>query len=443
MHSLIVSARPLHSSARSSSFETAGDEREAVAGRPAHEDRKRMDALGAAKLPYPRVLLVVEPGRRFADPFQHAEQALVSPQIDSLVEERLGAGEDDGAVDVILGLDVGEIAGPHRLVLAIAPERIDLALRKLGLHVDAEHRLERAVRARGDDVQDVVEILLHGAGDAQAIECAYDEIGIAQPAEAVIPGAGGSVRLGYGRGDGGHHGAGLFDLAQLERDRRPDHGALPFEWQRKVTDPFPPIVLRPFEELPGKLRDVPLDGVVGTENEVQWPVQQERRLLDHERNRHIGGEPQDVVGQDVTQVIAAARDGRPLGAVVPGRPQPYADMRGSGKRDQPAYQGQGASEAAVPLEARREVLDLERIAGLAAQRRLDDRRFRQVTLLAGGEIVELDLIEADGLDRLQQIAEDRVAVEAGHARPDQARPRVEQARIGAVPDDGEIKRLHP
>ena len=101
-----------------------------------------------------------------------------------------------------------------------------------------------------------------------------------------------------------------------------------------------------------------------------------------------------------------------------------------------------AGEAAVALEARGEVLDLERMAGLAAQRRLDDRRVRQVTLLAGGEVVELDLIEADGFLRLQQIAEYRVAVEARHARPDQARPRVEQAGIGAVPDDGEIKRLH-
>ena len=231
----------------------------------------------------PRVHLVVEPERRFADSFQHAEQALVSPQIDSLVEKRLCAGEDDGAVDVILGLDIGEVAGSHRLVLAIAPERIDLALRKLCLHVDAEHRLERAVRARGDDVQDVVEILFHGAGNAQAIECANDEIGIAQPTEAVIPGAGGSVRLGYGGGDGGHHGAGLFDLAQLERDGRPDHGALPFEWQREVADPFPPIVLRPFEELSGKLRNVPFEGVIGAKNEVQWAVQQERRLLEARR----------------------------------------------------------------------------------------------------------------------------------------------------------------
>ena len=85
-----------------------------------------MDALGAAKLPYPRVHLVVEPERRLADSFQHTEQALVSPQIDSLVEKRLSAGEDHGAVDVVLGLDIGEIAGPHRLVIAIAPERIDL-----------------------------------------------------------------------------------------------------------------------------------------------------------------------------------------------------------------------------------------------------------------------------------------------------------------------------
>ena len=150
-----------------------------------------------------------------------------------------------------------------------------------------------------------------------------------------------------------------------------------------------------------------------------------------------------MVGQDVTHVIAAACDGRPLGTVVPGWPQPYADMRAAGERNQPAYQRQGASETAVPLEARCEVLDLERIAGLAAQRRFDDRRIRQIPLLAGGEVVELHLIEANGLDRLQQIAEHRVAVETGHAGPDQACPRVEQACIGAVPDDGEIKRLHP
>ena len=120
---------------------------------------------------------------------------------------------------------------------------------------------------------------------------------------------------------------------------------LPFEGQRHVTHPFPPVILRPFEELAGKLGDVPLDRIVGAEYEVDRAVEQERGFLEHEGHRHVGGEPQDMVGQDVAQVIAAARDGRPLGSVIPGRPQPYADMRAAGERDQPAHQRQGASEA--------------------------------------------------------------------------------------------------
>ena len=423
--------------------ETVGDAREAVAGRPAHQDRKRMDPLGPAKLPDPRVLRVEEPRRRLADPFEDAEQALVPPQVEPLVEERLRAGEDHGAVDIVLGLDVGLVAGPHRPVIAIAPERIDLALGELGLHLDAEHRLQRAVQARGDDVEDVVEILLHRPGDAEAVQRADDEIGVAQPAEPVIPVARGPVGLGDRGGDGGHHRAGLLHLAQFQGDGRADHRVLPLKGQRDVAHPFPPVILGPLEELAGELGDVPLDRVVGAEDQVERAVEQERRFLQHEGDRRVGGETHDMVGQHVAQVIAAARHLRAHRAVIARRAQPDADLRGAGDRDQAAHQGQRAGKAAVPLEARREVLDLQRIAGPAAQHGLDDRGVRQIALLARFEIVDLDLVEADRLDRAQQVAEHRVAVEARHARPDHAGPRIEQAGIGAVADDGEIERLHP
>ena len=150
-----------------------------------------------------------------------------------------------------------------------------------------------------------------------------------------------------------------------------------------------------------------------------------------------------MVRQDIADMVAAARDDRALGAVVPGRPQPHADMRGARERDHAAHHRQGAGQAAVPLEARREVQDLQRMAELASEDRLHDRRVGQVALFGLGEAVELDLVEADGLDRLKEIAEHRVAVEAGHAGPDQPRPRVQKSRIGAVSDHGEIKRLHP
>ena len=204
MVSRMLSARACHSQARFLQPETVGDPREAVAGRPAHQDRKRMDALGPAKLPDPRILGVEEPRRRLSDPFEDAEQVLIPPQVQPLVEERLRAGEDHGAVDIVLGLDVGLVTGAHRRVIAIALERIDLALGELGLHLDAEHRLQRTVQGRGDDVEDIVEILLHRPGDAETIQRADDEIGVAQPAEPVIPVARGSVGLGDRGGDGGH-----------------------------------------------------------------------------------------------------------------------------------------------------------------------------------------------------------------------------------------------
>ena len=68
---------------------------------------------------------------------------------------------------------------------------------------------------------------------ADAVERLHDEIGVAQPAVAVVPGAAGARRLGNRGGVGGDDAAGLLEIAELQRDRGADDRVLPVVGDRR------------------------------------------------------------------------------------------------------------------------------------------------------------------------------------------------------------------
>src|SRR3546814_7932394 len=86
-----------------------------------------------------------------------------------------------------------------------------------------------------DLVGDIAEIAFHRLGGAEPVEGVHHEICIAQPAVAVVPVAAGVRGFGNGRRQRRDDGAGLLEIAELQRDRGADHGLLPLDRKSVVS----------------------------------------------------------------------------------------------------------------------------------------------------------------------------------------------------------------
>ena len=91
-----------------------GDARQAVAAGPADDRREGMDGGLVAQLPGAGVRLVEDGDRQPAQFLQPLEQHLIAGQRQAAVEEGMGGGENDAAIDVVLDLEMGLVADPYR-----------------------------------------------------------------------------------------------------------------------------------------------------------------------------------------------------------------------------------------------------------------------------------------------------------------------------------------
>jgi hypothetical protein len=100
------------------------------------------------------------------------------------------------------------------------------------------------------------------------------------------------------------------------------------------------------------------------------------------------------------------------------------------------------------LEAWGEIRDLDNVAKGIGHGRNEHSRILEIGLLAG---LHPDLIDREnatligvGLPRgtIEKRREDRFAVEARKAAPDDLRPAIHQSRNHAIADDGKVERTH-
>ena len=124
------------------------------------------------------------------------------------------------------------------------------------------------------DVDQVAQVILHRRDFGEPVERADDEEGVAQPAVAVVPVALGSGRFGNAGRHRRHDRAGLLVHAELERDRRADHGVLPFERHRQRARPVLPVVGGALLEIARGFGDAGADRLVDAEDQVRRPVEQ-------------------------------------------------------------------------------------------------------------------------------------------------------------------------
>ena len=366
------------------------------------------------------------------------KQAFIAGPRQAAVEEHRHGGKDDAAIGVMLHLIDGGVADPHRPVAAIAGKigRDPLLERGRGHH--AVERPQLLVRLR-DDRQRERDELLHRARGADTVERLNDEIGVPQPAIAVVPGAAGARRLRDRGGMRGDDGAGLIEIAELERDRGADDGLLPVDRDRQAAHPLHPVVVRPVGEFAAGRLQVAGKRLVRAEHEVYGARQDERRFALDQRQRRVGGEADDGVIAGIADVVAAERAMLQRLAVAEGRPHADGDARQTGDRLDNAKQLRRPEHAAELPEARDEIGDPHLPALTIGEHGRDDRGVADIFGLKLRQIVEHDVGESLLLLARQQSAEDRIAVEARIAPPHHARAGIDQSGRSPVPDDGQIQ----
>ena len=330
------------------------------------------------------------------------------------------------------------IADAHRSVAAIAFEVRRGPLVDLSGRHDAVKRPQLLIRLRRDRNRERYEFF-HGARRADAIERLDDEIGVAQPAIAVVPGAPGARRFRYRGGVRGDDTAGLVEIAELERDRRADNGFLPIVGDRQPAHPFHPIIACAIGEVAAGRLQIARERLVRAKNQMQRARQDERCLAVNQRQRRVGGQPDDRAFAGIADVVAAKRALLQRLAVVAGRTHADGDARQAADRLDDAKNLRRTKHAAELTEARDEIGDLDLAALVIGQRRRDDRRIAHVFRLIFGHVVEHDVGKALLLLAGQQAAENRIAVEARIAPPHEPRGRIDQCGRASVSDDGKIK----
>ena len=218
---------------------------------------------------------------------------------------------------------------------------------------------------------------------AEAVESADDEVGVAQPAVAVIPGAPAPRRLRDRRRGGGDHRPGVLEDMELERQRRPQDLVLEIEGDGAVLAPGAPIGDRPLQEFFGEDFDRPLGGLAVGEDEVAGLIEQERSSVEDVREPGIAREPQFLVVSQICDVVAPGRRLRARAPVIGGRLAAHGDPGGPPCRLQDADEARRPEVTVEFQEAGGEIDHVERGAVLHLELRHKDAGVPHVFLRRG------------------------------------------------------------
>src|SRR5262245_6223925 len=140
-------------------------------------------------------------------------------------------GIDELAVDIELELTVGGVADAHRARAAITFEVVERSLEQLLAAVDAVNDLEVGGMVGPRAMADPVDEIAGFVGQAQPDEPVERERGIAGPRVAVVPVAHAPDLFGKAEGGGGHDGAGVPAVQELQGQRGTMH----------LVTPAPPV----------------------------------------------------------------------------------------------------------------------------------------------------------------------------------------------------------
>ena len=316
-----------------------------------------MDALPAAIFPDAGVGLERLALGALAERLQQLKQAVIARPRQAPVEKHRHGGKDDAAIGIVLRLADGGVAdrAPARRRDSLrdwAPLCSSTSIRR----DDAVERPQLLVRFRGDRDRKRDEFL-HRARRADAVERLDDEIGVPQPAIAIVPGAAGAGRFRNRRGMRSNNRPRFVEVAQLQRDGGADDRFLPIVGDRQPAHPFHPVVAGAVDEVAAGRLQVAGKRLVRPEHQVHRPREHERRLAVDQRQRRVGGQAYDGALAGIADVVAAKRVLHQRLAVVAGRAHPDGDARQAGDRLDDAKDLRRTENATELAEARHEVGD--------------------------------------------------------------------------------------
>ena len=184
-------------------------------------------------------------------------------------------------------------------------------------------------------------------------------------------------------------------------------------------------------------------GLVRAEEEMERCLEPEAAALEQMADRRVGGEPERLRLGQVADMVGAAGAGRLRARPSRRRARAHPDARRAGERPHDPREGDRPVHAAAPFEARAEIVDLGNSAVGVGEPGHQDRRVLEVALRRRNLVVERDPPQAaDRRLRLEQGAEQGIAVDPRHAGPDQAGRIVDQGADLAIADRPEIEIAH-
>ena len=221
---------------------------------------------------------------------------------------------------------------------------------------------------------------------------------------------------------------------------------MPFEGNRQVARPFPPIILGAFEELTAGFVDRRGQAFIGAQQQGERLFQNKGNFVEHERNRRVGGATQGQIGGHVTDMVGAARPLRPCGVVGMSGAKADADARVADDGSDQADYHHRPEHPLEFLETWGEVGDFERRAIVVEKSGRQDGGIVLIILFRAGEVFDLNVEEADFGIRLatvvEKIGKNRIAVKAGKTGPDHPSALVDEGAECGVANDANVEVVH-
>ena len=283
-----------------------------------------------------------------------------------------------------------------------------------------------------------MEVALHLLEVADVVEGRQDVVGVAHPAEAVVPVAPRARRLGQRSSAGRDDGAGVLVLVNFQGQGRANHLRLVEATDAGALHPKLPVGHRFAQKPLGRAFQRGFQrGAVG-EYEVVGLVEHKVLLVDDVGERDVGGEA-DFLGQPaIGNVVGAAPPAQLQRPVLAHRRAHHPHPRRAADRLQLANNHQRLVVAVVLREARGEVGDAVAPVGGA------DFRAQHVGVLLV-VLVRVEHITLRGphaelaaLLRVKQATENKAAVEARPAQPAHGRIGADEGQVGAVANQAEV-----
>ena len=406
-----------------------------VAGRPAHDGGIGVDFLPRAEFPQARIRLIVHGPGRFADLFQFFEIVIVRHAQQAPVEETLRGRHHDLSITIVLDLRVGRIAPPHGPHPAIACQ---IGCEGLFQLVFAHHGIERLdlpALGRIDDIAQIAKVFFQHVERAEPVQGLHRVIGIADPAEPVIPVPLAARCLGDRGRQRSDDGAGFLVLAQFQADGAADHLVLPFQRDMQAARPDLPVIARQRFHPPQFGPQIADEGLIRAEEEMQIAFDPEVPVFQHISDRRVAAEPQRLRADEIAYVIGPIRGRRDLRPVIAHRVQHDAQPRIAGDRADIADPGIGPVHPARAFEARAEIADFDRAAIRCRDPGDEDRGVALVTLLDRSLPFELEAPDPRIAPiSVEKRTEDRIPIHPRNTAPDERTRPVHQAADLAIAD---------